>query len=63
MIVNFICYYEVRCDYCGSTINHYPNHKPDNEELRKDGILHTRTKQFCSEECYELYFIENIKEL
>lgn len=45
-------YFEVRCDYCGRTINHYPQRKPDNEVLRKDGIVHTRTKQFCSDECY-----------
>ncbi|MBR2882954.1 MAG: hypothetical protein IKB96_11590 [Prevotella sp.] len=34
------------------TINHHPQRKPDNEVLRKDGIVHTRTKQFCSDECY-----------
>lgn len=45
-------YFEVRCDYCGRTINHYPQRKPDNEVLCRDGIVHTSTRQFCSEECY-----------
>lgn len=45
-------YYEIRCDYCGRTINHYPLHKPSNEILQKDKIVHTRTKQFCSKRCY-----------
>lgn len=45
-------YYELRCDYCGCVINHYPIRKPDNELLRKEGILHTSTKQFCSDECF-----------
>lgn len=45
-------YFEVLCDYCGGTVNHYPERKPDNETLRKDGIVHTRTKQFCSDACY-----------
>lgn len=46
-------YYEVCCDYCGNTINHYPFRKPSNDLLRKDGIVHTSTRQFCSPECYD----------
>lgn len=45
-------YYEVLCDYCGRTINHYPDKKPTNENLKKDGIVITKTKQFCCEQCY-----------
>lgn len=45
-------YYEVLCDYCGRTINHYPDRKPNNEKLRKDGIFITATKQFCNEICW-----------
>ena len=44
-------YFKVRCDYCGLTINHYPKRKPNNYLLCKDGIVHTNTKQFCSNEC------------
>lgn len=29
-------YYEVSCDKCGVTINHYINYKPSLKQLRKD---------------------------
>ena len=45
-------WYEVCCDYCGKTIQHYPRKRPSDDELRKDGAVPTRTKQFCSYECY-----------
>lgn len=32
-------WYEVSCDKCGCTINHYPNNKPTPTELRKDGVV------------------------
>lgn len=48
-------YYEVLCDYCGATINHYPERKPTNELLKRQGVTITATKQFCSEECYANY--------
>lgn len=45
-------WYEVSCDYCGKTIQHYPRKRPSADELRKDGAVPTRTKQFCSYECF-----------
>lgn len=45
-------YYEVVCDYCGRTLNHYSYLKPDNELLRKHGFFTTATKQFCNETCF-----------
>ena len=45
-------YYEVICDYCGDTIDHYPERKPSNNVLFKDGIIHSKTKQFCCRDCY-----------
>lgn len=50
MIVKF---YEVRCDYCDRTINHYPRVKPSLDILRRDGIICTQTKTFCSQQCYD----------
>lgn len=44
--------YEVSCDYCGRTLNHYIKKRPSNELLRQDGFVTTPTKQFCDEECW-----------
>lgn len=44
--------YEVSCDYCGRTINHYLLKRPSCDDLKSDGYVATRTKQFCSEKCY-----------
>lgn len=47
--------YEVTCDYCGRTINHYIGKKPSRELLRSDGAVTTSTKQFCCEGCMADY--------
>ena len=45
-------FYEVTCDYCGRVINHYPRKRPSADVLKKDGIVVTATKHFCSSICY-----------
>lgn len=47
--------YEVTCDYCGRTINHYIGKKPSKELLERDGAVITATKQFCCDACYADY--------
>lgn len=44
--------YEVSCDYCGRTLNHYISKRPSNELLHIDGFVATSTKQFCNKECF-----------
>lgn len=58
MIVKF---YEVRCDYCGKVINHYPLKKPSRNVLDGDGVICSATKNFCSIDCYGLY-LQNRRE-
>lgn len=45
-------YYEVRCDYCGNVINHYPKNKPTRENIEDCGAICTATKHLCSSECF-----------
>lgn len=48
-------YYEIRCDYCKRIII-YTRSEPNDELLRKIGVLQTRSprpKHFCSEWCYD----------
>lgn len=46
-------FYEVRCDFCGTVINHYPKIRPTRERIEKIvGVRCTATKHFCSDVCY-----------
>ena len=46
-------FYEVRCDYCGRVINHYPKIRPTRSKIEKIiGVRCTATKHFCSDECF-----------
>lgn len=54
-------YYDVLCDYCDCTINHYPDHKPSINIMRRDGVCCTSTKQFCSEVCYANYMHDKLE--
>ena len=46
-------WYEVSCDCCGGTINHYIEWKPTKKELEADGAYCTTINQFCDKNCYE----------
>lgn len=48
-------WYEAYCDFCGRTIKHYQLRKPTQEQLKNDGAVCTKTKQFCSESCHQNY--------
>lgn len=45
-------WYEVSCDFCGATIDHYPLKRPTREQIEKSGGKTSATKQFCCEECW-----------
>ena len=45
-------FYEVRCDFCDSVINHYPNNRPTRKNIEAYGGVCTATKHFCSDVCY-----------
>lgn len=49
--------YEVRCDICGATINHYVHYKPSIEQLKEDCgkvvISHGKLVTIC-ENCNEM---------
>ena len=44
-------WYELTCDYCGTSINHYIGRKPSLKDLTADGVVTTGSKHFCSEKC------------
>lgn len=45
-------YYDVCCDYCKRIITTIPDKKPNYDVLLKHCYAVTRTKQFCSDECF-----------
>lgn len=45
--------YEVSCDNCGTTINHYIGNRPTKDELKSHGVKFYKGKLFCCDECLE----------
>lgn len=45
-------WWELTCDYCGATMNHYIGNKPSNDELIQDGFYVSGSKHYCNINCY-----------